>query len=127
MIEWLHDGSLLPPTALALLAAMLWKAPPDLLQHQRDVLVVSTGHDRTCGCLGELLTAACLYKGFRGVVMDSCTREIWKINNLAFPVFGMGCHPADSKGPVDVFEIETDITLGDVRIGPLACRPPPEC
>lgn len=83
-----------------------------------DVLVVSTGEDRTCGFWGELLTTACLYKGVRGVVMDGCTRDLWKINELCFPVFGMGYHPADSKGRVDIFEIQSRIMLGGVGIDP---------
>lgn len=83
-----------------------------------DVFVVSAGGDRTCGFWGELLTTACLYKGVRGVVMDACTRDLWKINELEFPVFGIGYHPADSKGRVDIFEIQTEIVLGGTPIHP---------
>lgn len=83
-----------------------------------DVFVVSTGQDRTCGFWGELLTTACLYKGVRGVVMDGCTRDLWKINPLDFPVFGCGSHPADSKGRVDITAIQTEIMLGDTCIRP---------
>ena len=83
-----------------------------------DVLLVSTGRDRTCGFWGELLTTACLYKGIRGVVMDGCTRDLWKINQLDFPVFGIGYHPADSKGRVDISAIQTEIRLGDTAIHP---------
>jgi 4-hydroxy-4-methyl-2-oxoglutarate aldolase len=83
-----------------------------------DVFLVSTGQDRTCGFWGELLTTACLYKGVRGVVMDGCTRDLWKINELDFPVFGCGYHPADSKGRVDISEIQIEIRLGQVSIHP---------
>ncbi len=83
-----------------------------------DILVCSTGKDRTCGFWGELLTTACLYKGIRGVVMDGCTRDMWKINELEFPVYGIGYHPADSKGRVDIFEIQVPIELGGVSIQP---------
>jgi len=83
-----------------------------------DIFVISTGKDRTCGFWGELLTTACLYKGIGGVVMDGCTRDLWKIKDLNFPVFGTGYHPADSKGRVDIFELQTDIELGGVSIRP---------
>src|SRR6187401_234763 len=66
-----------------------------------DVLVVDVGDDETCGFWGELLTTACLYKGVHGVVMTACTRDMWKIKELNFPVFGIGFHPADSKGRAD--------------------------
>jgi regulator of RNase E activity RraA len=80
-----------------------------------DVLVVDVGDDRTCGFWGELLTTACLYKGIRGVVMTACTRDMWKIKDLGFPVFGIGYHPADSKGRADIIEIGKPITIGGVN------------
>lgn len=83
---------------------------------QGDVLVASCGEDRTCGFWGELLTTACLYKGIRGVIMDACTRDVWKIKELDFPVFGIGYHPADSKGRVDIVELGVPVTFGDVTI-----------
>jgi regulator of RNase E activity RraA len=79
-----------------------------------DVLVVDVGDDETCGFWGELLTTACLYKGIRGVVMTACTRDMWKIKDLGFPVFGIGYHPADSKGRADIVEIGKPITIGGV-------------
>lgn len=83
-----------------------------------DVFAVSTGHDTTCGFWGELLTTACLYKGVRGVVMDGCARDLWKINELDFPVFGGGYHPADSKGRLDIFALQVRIAIGGVLISP---------
>jgi len=52
------------------------------------------------------------------VVMDACTRDLWKICELDFPVFGIGCHPADSKG-MDIVELESSIRFGEtvVRTG----------
>jgi 4-hydroxy-4-methyl-2-oxoglutarate aldolase len=79
-----------------------------------DVLVVDAGDDTTCGFWGELLTTACLFKGVRGVVMTACTRDMWKIKDLGFPVFGIGYHPGDSKGRADIVEIRKPITLGGV-------------
>jgi 4-hydroxy-4-methyl-2-oxoglutarate aldolase len=80
-----------------------------------DVLLVDAGDDRSCGFWGELLTTACLYKGVRGVVMTACTRDVWKIKELNFPVFGIGFHPADSKGRADIVEIGQPITIGGVK------------
>jgi regulator of RNase E activity RraA len=79
-----------------------------------DVLLVDAGDDETCGFWGELLTTACLFKGVHGVVMTACTRDMWKIKELNFPVFGIGFHPADSKGRADLIEIGQPITLGGV-------------
>jgi regulator of RNase E activity RraA len=79
-----------------------------------DVLVVDAGDDRTSAFWGELLTTACAYKGVAGVVMTACTRDMWKIKELNFPVFGIGFHPADSKGRVDVISIAEPVMIGGV-------------
>jgi len=79
-----------------------------------DVLVVDAGDDRTSAFWGELLTVACAYKGVAGVVMTACTRDMWKIKELNFPVFGIGFHPADSKGRVDVISIGEAVSIGGV-------------
>jgi regulator of RNase E activity RraA len=80
-----------------------------------EVLVVDAGDDRTSAFWGELLTTACAYKGVSGVVMTACTRDMWKIKELNFPVFGIGFHPADSKGRVDVISIGEPVAIGGVQ------------
>jgi 4-hydroxy-4-methyl-2-oxoglutarate aldolase len=82
---------------------------------QRDeVLVVDADHDRTCAFWGELLSTACLAKGVRGVVMSACTRDLWALEQLDFPVFGIGRSPADSKGRLDVVAIREPIVIDGV-------------
>jgi len=81
---------------------------------QGDVLVCDAGNARSCGFWGELLTTACLYKGIRGVVMTACTRDMWKIKHLDFPVFGIGYQPADSKGRTDIVAIDEPIVISGV-------------
>jgi 4-hydroxy-4-methyl-2-oxoglutarate aldolase len=80
-----------------------------------EVLVVDAGDERACGFWGELLTTACIHKGVRGVVMTACTRDLWKIKELEFPVFGIGHHPADSKGRADIVEIGRPIVIGGAK------------
>jgi 4-hydroxy-4-methyl-2-oxoglutarate aldolase len=80
-----------------------------------DVLLVDGADNDTCGFWGELLTTACIYKGVRGVVMTACTRDLWGLSEAGFPVFGIGCHPADSKGRADIVEIGQPISIDDVK------------
>ncbi|HJN89417.1 MAG TPA: RraA family protein [Verrucomicrobiota bacterium] len=89
-----------------------------------DVLLVDAGHNRQCAFWGELLSTACLVKGVRGVVMSGCSRDIWALKDMAFPVFGIGCTPADSKGRIDVVSLGQAVTIdgvtarnGDLLIG----------
>lgn len=79
-----------------------------------DVLVVDAGHDRSCGFWGELLSTACLAKDVQGIVMTACTRDLWALNQLGFPVFGIGASPADSNGRVDVSAIREPIVIDGV-------------
>jgi len=81
-----------------------------------DVFVVDAGHNKSSGFWGELLTTACQYKGVRGVVMTACCRDMWALNQLDFPVFGIGYHPADSKGRADIVEIAQPIEMDGVNI-----------
>ena len=81
-----------------------------------DVLVVDAGHDKTSAFWGELLSTACKAKGVRGTVMSGCTRDLWALNQMDFPVFGIGAMPADSKGRVDVTAIGLPIALDGVMI-----------
>lgn len=80
-----------------------------------DVLVCDVGDDESCGFWGELLTTACLYKNVKGVVMSACTRDMWKIKDLDFAVFGLGSHSADSKGRTDIVELGQPITISGVK------------
>lgn len=81
-----------------------------------DVLLVDAGHDRSCAFWGELLSTACLAKGVRGIVMTGCSRDLWALNQLDFPVFGIGCSPADSKGRLDVTAIREPIVIDGVSV-----------
>lgn len=80
-----------------------------------DTLLIDAEDNDTCGFWGELLTTACIYKGVRGVVMTACTRDIWGLAESGFPVFGIGYHPADSKGRADIVSIGEPIEIGGVK------------
>ena len=81
-----------------------------------DVLVVDAGNNRQSAFWGELLSTACEAKGVRGAVMNTCTRDLWALKKMDFPVFAIGSTPADSKGRIDVTEIGRPITMNGVNI-----------
>jgi len=81
-----------------------------------DVLVVDANHNRRCAFWGELLSTACQAKGVRGVVMSACSRDLWALGKMDFPIFGIGCTPADSNGRIDVVEIGKPIIIDDVSV-----------
>jgi regulator of RNase E activity RraA len=81
-----------------------------------DVLVVDAANNLDCAFWGELLSTACIAKGVRGAVMSTCTRDLWALEKMDFPVFAIGTTPADSKGRIDVTAIGEPITIDGVRI-----------
>lgn len=80
-----------------------------------DVFVVDAGHNQESAFWGELLSTACLAKGVRGIVMSGCSRDMWALNRMDFPVFGIGTTPADSLGRLDVLNIGQPITIDGVN------------
>lgn len=80
-----------------------------------DVLVVDAEHNQESAFWGELLSTACLAKGVQGIVMSACTRDLWALNQLQFPVFGIGATPADSLGRLDVVQIGQPIQIDGVN------------
>ena len=81
-----------------------------------DVLVVDAGNILNCAFWGELLSTACMAKGVRGAVMTTCTRDLWALEKMDFPVFAIGATPADSKGRIDVTAIGEPITIDGVKV-----------
>jgi 4-hydroxy-4-methyl-2-oxoglutarate aldolase len=79
-----------------------------------DVFVVDAEHDKRSAFWGELLSTACLAKGVRGIVMSGCCRDMWALRRMDFPVFGIGCTPADSAGRLDVIHIGQPIEIDGV-------------
>ncbi len=79
-----------------------------------DVFVVDAGHNKESAFWGELLSTACMAKGVRGIVMSACSRDLWALNQMEFPVFGIGAMPADSLGRLDVVSIGEPITVDGV-------------
>ncbi len=85
----------------------------DMMQ-SGDVFVVDAGHNEQSAFWGELLSTACVAKGVRGVVMSACSRDLWALNQMDFPVFGIGSTPADSLGRIDVIHIGKSIQIDGV-------------
>ena len=79
-----------------------------------DVLVVDGQNNMESAFWGELLSTACLAKGVRSIVMTTCSRDMWALNKMNFPVFGIGVTPSDSYGRIDVTSIGEPIKIDGV-------------
>jgi len=80
-----------------------------------DVLVVS---ESPWSFWGELLSTSAKFRGCRGVVLDGPTRDSLAIEEMGFPVFHRGFHPADSLGRMEVVHHNVPIPCGGVMVNP---------
>lgn len=80
-----------------------------------DVLIASCD-DSPAAFWGELLTRRAMRRGCVGAVIDGYTRDLEKIRVEEFPVWGLGSHPHDSAGRIEVHEIGGAIRCGGVEV-----------
>jgi regulator of RNase E activity RraA len=83
-----------------------------------DVLVASTGGDRSSALWGELLSTASRARGAVGAVIDGLTRDAARILALDFPVFAAGFSPLDSRGRLDGVCHGRPVRVGDCVVHP---------
>lgn len=83
-----------------------------------DVLVVTQNGTTKCSFWGELLSNAAIGRGANGVVIDGLTRDARGILEVGFPVFCRGLTPADSRGRLDVIDLDVPIDCGGIRVNP---------
>ena len=83
-----------------------------------DVMVVTQNGCDTASFWGELLSTAAQFKGSNGIIIDGFTRDASGIIRLGFPVFAKGLTPADSRGRLEVLELEVPIRCGGVLVRP---------
>ena len=76
-----------------------------------DVVVVAAGGDTAVALAGEILIAAAMVRGARGVVVDGAVRDVAALRRLGLPVFAAGISPA---GPEKTRSGELGVS---VRIG----------
>ncbi len=83
--------------------------------HPGDVLVADCD-DTPAAFWGELLTRRAMKRGAVGAIIDGYTRDLEKIRAVEFPVWGLGSHPHDSAGRIEVLEIGGPIRCGGVQV-----------
>ncbi len=81
------------------------------------VMVIDGKGYRGRAYFGDLIMGACKAAGFKGMVVDGCTRDRDGNISLEFPVYSIGFMP---RGPIKEREgnINTPIMCGNVRVEP---------
>ncbi len=78
-----------------------------------DIMVVSQARG---SYWGELLATASRYRGGRGIVLDSWTRDTLQLIDMQFPTFAAGINCCDSLGRIDVDAVGVGIECGGVHV-----------
>ena len=83
-----------------------------------NIMVVTQNGCESASFWGELLSTSAQFKGANGIIIDGFTRDAAGIIELGFPVFARGLTPADSKGRLEVLELNVPIRCGGVLVNP---------
>lgn len=71
----------------------------------------------TAGLWGSLLSRA-RYKGAKGAIIDSISRDPKAIKEMGFPIFAKGIAPGDSKGRIKIIGYNQPIKCGGLWVNP---------
>jgi regulator of RNase E activity RraA len=126
-IRPLYPGAVVAGRAVTALAVPVCSAPEIPYKKQMamidslrpgDVAVLTQSGAMTASLWGGLLSAGAKQKGARGAVLDGITRDTGEIIHLNFPVFVRGIAPGNSKGRLDVIELNVPIICGGASVNP---------
>ena len=126
-IRPLYPGAVVAGYAVTALAVPVCSAPEIPYKKQMamidslrpgDVAVLTQSGAMTASLWGGLLSAGAKQKGARGAVLDGITRDTMEIIQSGFPVFVKGIAPGNSKGRLDVIELNVPIICGGASVNP---------
>lgn len=126
-IRPLYPGAILVGRAVTALAVPTYSEPEIPYQKEiefidglrpGDVAVQTQSGIMTAGLWGGLLSTGARQKGARGAVIDGISRDTQQIMRMNFPVFSRGIAPADSKGRVEIIEVNVPIKCAGAWVNP---------
>lgn len=83
-----------------------------------DVLICAAAGSNRSGIWGELLSTAARRSGCVGVIVDGAVRDVKKMREMRFPVFGRGQNPYDSRDRQRVIDMDVVVEIDGVRFCP---------
>jgi regulator of RNase E activity RraA len=83
-----------------------------------DVFVLPTARATDVGFWGELLSTSCQARGVAGALTDGPVRDLARVRELGFTVFGRGTISADINGRYEVVDHRVEAQIDNVTIHP---------
>jgi len=82
------------------------------------VVVLDNGGRLDCTVWGEILTTLAHEKGTAGTAINGVCRDVQRPPQLGYPIFSRGRFMRTGKDRVEVADVNTTVTLGDVQVRP---------
>lgn len=83
--------------------------------HPDDVFIAAAGGSMRSAVWGELLSTAARNRGCVGAIVDGAVRDMEKLRQMGFPIFGRGASPYDSLHRQRVIDIDVPVAIAGVR------------
>ncbi len=83
-----------------------------------DVIVIANQGRTSVSCWGDILTAAALQRGIRGVVIDGACRDVDAIADAGFPVYARAGVPVTARGRIAERATDVPVSFGGVWVRP---------
>lgn len=83
-----------------------------------DVMVIDGSAVPTASNIGGIMATAVAAKGFSGVVVDGCVRDVENMKRLGLPVWARGATPRTGKHRMELMEFNGQVDIAGVRVSP---------
>ncbi|TBW41284.1 RraA family protein [Siculibacillus lacustris] len=88
------------------------------LSEPGDVMVIDGSGVPFASNIGGLMATAVAEKGFAGIVVDGCVRDVETMRRLGLPVWARGATPRTGKHRMELVEFNGPVTIAGVGIRP---------
>lgn len=72
----------------------------------------------TASNIGGIMATAVAAKGFSGIVVDGCVRDVENMKRLGLPVWARGATPRTGKHRMELMEFNGQVDIAGVRVSP---------
>lgn len=88
------------------------------LSRKGDVMVIDGSAVPTASNIGGIMATAVAAKGFAGVVVDGCVRDVENMKRMGLPVWSRGATPRTGKHRMELTEFNGKVDIAGVQILP---------
>ncbi|MFV0513796.1 MAG: RraA family protein [Jhaorihella sp.] len=88
------------------------------LSRTGDVMVIDGSAVPEASNIGGIMATAVAKKGFAGVVVDGCVRDVENMRRMGLPVWSRGATPRTGKHRMELVEFNGPISIAGIQVRP---------